>query len=82
MCAEEYPQILRREDLGGRPLRVRTLKNGLWRVDWTGGLVSLYRADPREYLRRGCEPRHLRSWRASAQRDSTAASDPFVEPVR
>jgi len=81
MCAEESPQLRRCENLHARPLRVRLLRNGLWRVDWTGGLVSLYRCDPRDYLKLGYEPGHLRGFRASPERGSTAASDSLVDPM-
>jgi len=81
MCGEEYPQLRWCEELQARPLRVRLLRNGLWKVDWTGGLVSLYRSDPRGYLERGHEPRHLRGFRASPEPGSTEASDSRVDPM-
>jgi hypothetical protein len=36
------------------------MQSGLWRVDWIDGLVSTYHRDPREHLRLGYEPKHLR----------------------
>jgi hypothetical protein len=36
------------------------MPSGFWRVDWIDGLVSTYRGDPREHLRLGYEPKHLR----------------------
>lgn len=40
----------------GHPRQVELLPNGLWRVDWRGGLVSLYEHDPRPAFASGYEP--------------------------
>jgi hypothetical protein len=72
----EYPVVLRCDGLRTRPSRVLQMANGAWRVDWIGGLVSLYRADPRGHLELGYEPKHLRWWRPSAQHDERTASGP------
>jgi hypothetical protein len=63
---EEYPVVLLCDGLRARPSRVAVMTNGLWRVDWVGGLVSLYRADPRDHLKLGYEPKHLRRWQPSS----------------
>jgi hypothetical protein len=56
-----YPLVLRSDGLHARPARVMLMPQGVWRVDWAGGLPSLYRADPRRCLALGYEPKHLRS---------------------
>jgi len=66
--ADEYPVVLRYDGSRARPSRVLLMANGLWRVDWIEGLVSLYRSDPRGHLKLGYDPRHLRTWRASSER--------------
>jgi len=79
MCsAEEYPVVLRCDGLRGRPSRVLLMGNGMWRVDWVEGLVSLYRADPRGHLELGHEPRHLRWWQPAAEHDVVSAPDPVA----
>ena len=75
---EEYPVVLRCDGLRARPSRVLLMTNGAWRVDWVGGLVSLYRADPRGHLALGYEPKHLRWWRRPSQQAETSASHPIV----
>jgi hypothetical protein len=77
---DEYPVVLRCDGLRGRPSRVLLMGNGMWRVDWTGGLVSLYRTDPRAHLRLGYEPRHLRWWRTPQQYEENRAPRPVVGP--
>jgi hypothetical protein len=57
---EQYPMVLRSDGARGRPQRVEPMPSGAWRVDWIGGVVSIYRRDPREHLRLGYEPKHLR----------------------
>jgi hypothetical protein len=59
LTVELYPMVLMCDGGRGRPRSVELLPNGLWRVDWIGGLMSRYRGDPREHLRLGYEPRHL-----------------------
>jgi hypothetical protein len=73
-----YPVALRCDGLRARPARVAQMSSGIWRVDWVGGLVSLYRADPRGHLALGYEPKHLRWWRPSPQHDETTTSGPGV----
>lgn len=74
MCSvDEYPVVLRCDGLRGRPSRVLLMGNGMWRVDWIEGLVSLYRADPRGHLKLGYEPKHLRWWRPPSERDEKSA---------
>jgi hypothetical protein len=75
---EEYPVVLRCDGLRGRPSQVVLMGNGMWRVDWIEGLVSLYRADPRAHLRLGYEPRHLRWWQPSRQYEENCAPRPVV----
>ena len=77
-AVDEYPVVLRCDGLRGRPSRVLLMGSGMWRVDWTEGLVSLYRADPRGHLKLGYEPRHLRSWRQPFDGDETSASAPIA----
>ena len=72
----EYPVVLRCDGLRARPSRVLQMANGAWQVDWVGGVVSLYRADPRGHLELGYEPKHLRWWRPSGERQETTAPDP------
>ena len=60
LSSEHYPMVLICEGGRGRPRNVAPLPDGSWRVDWIGGIVSLYRRDPREHLRLGYEPKHLR----------------------
>jgi hypothetical protein len=60
LLVEQYPMVLRSDGPRGRPRRVEPLPSGSWRVDWIDGVVSTYRCDPREHLRLGYEPRHLR----------------------
>jgi hypothetical protein len=60
LTVEQYPMVLRTDGPRGRPRHVESMPNGLWRVDWIDGLVSTYRRDPREHLRLGYEPKHLR----------------------
>lgn len=73
---EEYPVVLRCDGLRARPSRVLPMENGLWQVDWTGGLVSVYRADPSRDLKRGFEPGHLRWWRPPPQPNQKRGSHP------
>jgi hypothetical protein len=75
---EVYPVTLRCDGLRARPVRVALMANGLWRVDWIGGLVSLYRADPSGHLKLGYEPRHLRWWQPAPERDQKNPSHPIV----
>lgn len=75
---EEYPVVLRCDGLRARPSRVLLMVNGAWRVDWIGGLVSLYRADPRGHLELGYEPKHLRWWRPTPERLETGTSRPIA----
>ena len=75
---EEYPMVIRCDGLRVRPSRVLSMANGLWRVDWTGGLVSLYGADPTSHLKLGYEPKHLRSWRPLADHDEQKPPRPIV----
>jgi len=72
----EFPVVLRCDGLRSRPWRVLSMSNGLWRVDWVGGLVSAYRANPTEYLKLGYEPKHLRCWQPSPKDDDTNAPGP------
>jgi hypothetical protein len=57
---ECYPVVLTCEGPRQRPLDVIEVENGYWRVDWIGGPATHYRRDPREHLRLGYDPRHLR----------------------
>lgn len=43
-----------------RPRCAQLLPGGLWRIEWVGGGVAFYRRDPREHLRLGYDPKHLR----------------------
>ena len=67
-CVEDYPVVLRCDGLRARPSAVQLVANGVWRVDWVGGLVSLYREDPRHDLELGYEPKHLRWWLPASER--------------
>jgi len=79
MCSdEEYPVVLRCDGLRTRPSRVLVMANGLWRVDWIGGLVSVYRGDPRGHLELGYEPKHLRWWRPTSEHGEKRAAGPVV----
>ena len=60
LMVEQYPMVLRSGRPRGRPHHVEPLPGGSWRVDWIDGVVSVYRCDPREHLRLGYEPKHLR----------------------
>ena len=60
LIGEQYPMVLRSDGPRGRPRHVQPMHSGFWRVDWIDGLVSTYRRDPREHLRLGYEPKHLR----------------------
>ena len=71
---EEYPVVLLCDGLRGRPSQVLSMGNGTWRVDWTEGLVSLYRGDPRGHLKLGYEPGHLRWWPSPREGDQKRAS--------
>jgi hypothetical protein len=71
--AQKYPVVLRCDGLRGRPSRALLLADGMWRVDWTEGLVSVYRADPRGHLKLGYEPKHLRWWRPSPEPEEETA---------
>lgn len=75
---EEYPVVLRCDGLRARPSRVLLTANGAWRVDWIGGVVSLYRADPRGHLALGYEPKHLRWWRPLPEQHEQSVSRPIV----
>ena len=75
---EEYPVVIRSDGLRVRPSRVRPISNGLWQVDWIGGLVSLYRGDPRLHLQLGYEPKHLQWWRPRPGLGEKGASSPTV----
>jgi hypothetical protein len=59
LTTDQYPMVLKSDGCRARPRQVEPLTNGLWRVDWSGGLVSLYRDDPRAHLRLGYDPKHL-----------------------
>ena len=59
LATDQYPMVLKSDGCRGRPWQVQPLTNGLWRVNWIGGLVSLYRADPRADLRLGYDPKQL-----------------------
>jgi hypothetical protein len=61
-----YPVVLMSNGGRGRPHRAVPLPNGVWRVDWIGGLASQYRRDPRAHLKLGYEPGHLRLCGADA----------------
>jgi hypothetical protein len=76
--ADEYPVVLRCDGLRARPSRVLLMANGLWQVDWIGGLVSVYRADPRLHLQLGYEPKHLRWWHPRQRQAERAVSGPTV----
>jgi len=73
---EEYPIVVRRDGLRARPSHVLLMANRLWRVEWPGGLVSLYRADPRAFLRLGYEPNDRRWGRPSPEHTEKSASSP------
>ena len=75
---EQYPVVLRCEGLRARPVRVQVTPSGAWRVDWIGGLVTLYRRDPRGHLERGYEPKHLRWWQPPPEYGEKSASGPMV----
>jgi hypothetical protein len=75
---EEYPVVLRCDGLRARPSQVLLMANGLWRVSWIGGLVSLYQADPSAHLKLGHEPKHLRWWQPCPQHDENNASRPIA----
>jgi hypothetical protein len=75
---DEYPVVLRCDGLRARPSQVLLIANGRWRVDWIGGLVSLYRADPRGHLKLGHEPKHLRWWQPSSEHDTSSAPRPIA----
>jgi hypothetical protein len=60
VTADRFPIVLTRDGGRDRPVRVDQLPDGTWRVNWIGGLVSLYDRDPREHLRLGYEPKQLR----------------------
>jgi hypothetical protein len=75
---DEYPVVLRCDGLRARPSRVRLMANGLWQVDWIGGLVSVYRGDPRLHLQLGYEPKHLRWWHSRPGQAERAVSGPTV----
>jgi hypothetical protein len=57
---DQYPMVLTCEGARSRPRHVALLRNDCWRVDWMDGLVTLYGRDPREHLRLGYDPKHLR----------------------
>ena len=57
---EPYPFVLRCEGFRVRPRRVALLPDMRWRVDWMDGRVTVYCCDPREHLRLGYDPKHLR----------------------
>jgi len=76
--AEQYPVVLRCDGSRTRPSRVVLMANGVWRVGWIGGLVSLYRADPRKHLLLGYDPSHLRWWRPPEERADRTASRPII----
>jgi hypothetical protein len=59
LTVEQYPMVLKSNGARGRPCHVEPMLSGFWRVDWTDGLVSTYREDPRAHLRLGYEPKHL-----------------------
>ena len=69
----EYPVALRADGLRARPSHVLLMANGVWRVDWIGGLVSLYRSDPRGHLKLGYDPKHLRWWQPPPEHDERRA---------
>jgi hypothetical protein len=73
---EEYPVVLRCDGLRTRPWRVLLMANGVWRVDWVGGLISAYVADPTEHLKLGYEPKHLRCWQPAEE--GNGASGPVA----
>jgi len=75
---EEHPVVLRCDGLRARPARVLPMANGAWRVDWLGGLVSIYHADPRGHLKLGYEPAHLRWWKPPSGHNEHSASGPGV----
>ena len=77
-CDEEYPVVIRSDGLRSRPARVLLMTNGRWRVDWIGGLISLYRGDPRAHLKLGYDPQHLRFWRPSPNHDADSAFGPVA----
>jgi len=77
--AQEYPVVLRCDGVRARPGRVLLMGNGAWRVDWLGGLVSIYRADPRGHLACGYEPGHLQWWRSSPRHDETSGARPIAD---
>lgn len=51
-----YPVCITRGGGRDRPRRVERLQNGLWRVDWISGIVTLYDNCPRGSLILGHEP--------------------------
>ena len=75
---EEHPVVLRCDGSRARPARVLLMANRAWRVDWLGGLVSIYHADPRGHLALGYEPEHVRWWKPPPARSESAASSPSV----
>ena len=75
---DAYPMVIRCDGLRARPSQVLLMANGLWRVDWIGGLVSLYGADPTSHLKLGYEPRHLRWWRPSPEHEEDSPSRPIL----
>ena len=76
---EVFPMALRSDGLRARPSRVVSMANELWRVDWIGGLVSLYRADPSGDLRLGYDPKHLLWWPLASEHHEEAAPGSRVE---
>lgn len=60
LVVEPYPIVITCDGSRRRPGRVMPLEDEGWRVDWTDGVVTLYRRDPRAHLRLGYDPRHLR----------------------
>jgi len=76
--AEGYPVVIQCDGPRDRPSQALLLANGLWRVDWVGGLVSVYRADPRDHLKLGYDPRHLRYWQASPECGPNRTSYPAL----
>jgi hypothetical protein len=60
LTVKPYPMVLTCEGPRCGPRQVSLIPRVAWPVDWVDGLVTLYRRDPREHLRLGYEPRHLR----------------------